>query len=218
MTFVPSVSSTPGYFGTYAPSTFPMPLKGSYSGAWTFNGGQFNWQPQNYYPGSVGSFTYYPYAAGPYQKTITLTTDTGILFYNLDTQIQAIKAYNTSLEAFNAQYTNYLAKIAAETARLKNIQTAIFGVPIKIPSKPCAPTLPDPYYGPMIDWWQTSAASINDTTKAMMGGVISRTASGSTVNSGFLQATSDIGNFTAEQIQYAGHTFGLYGQGNKTMP
>ena len=78
--------------------------------------------------------------------------------------------------------------------------------------------MPDPYYGPMIDWWQTAIGNVNDTTKAKMGGVISRTATGSTINSGFLQATSDIANFTSEQIKYAGHTFGLYGQGNKTMP
>ena len=51
-----------------------------------------------------------------------------------------------------------------------------------------------------------------------MAGVIQRTGAGSTLNSGFIQASLDTANFTSEQIKYAGHTFGLYGQGNYTMP
>ena len=47
MTFMPAVSASPGYFGTYTASTYPMPLYGTYpAGAnaqtkqsWNFNGG-----------------------------------------------------------------------------------------------------------------------------------------------------------------------------------
>jgi len=98
MKFLPAVSASPGYFGTYTANTFPMPLFGTYpAGAnaatkqsWNFNGGQNNWNPNNYIPGSIGPFTYYPYYTGPYQLSQTLTIDTGVLFQQFADQ----KAYN----------------------------------------------------------------------------------------------------------------------------
>ena len=78
--------------------------------------------------------------------------------------------------------------------------------------------MPENYTGPIIDWSNTDIALVNATWIAKRAGVISRTGAGSTVNSGFVQASLDTANFTSEQIKYAGHTFGLYGQGNYTMP
>ena len=83
MTFVTAASTGPGYFGTYELKTFPMPLKLS-SGGWDYNGGQLNWKPQDFIPGSVGAFTYYTYADGPFQNTTTQTIDTGNLFEKID--------------------------------------------------------------------------------------------------------------------------------------
>ena len=78
--------------------------------------------------------------------------------------------------------------------------------------------MPENYTGPIIDWWNTDIALVNATWIEKRAGVISRTGAGSTVNSGFVQASLDTATFTSEQIKYAGHTFGLYGQGNYTMP
>jgi len=78
--------------------------------------------------------------------------------------------------------------------------------------------LPETYTGPIIDWSTNDIALVDATKKAKRAGVISRTGAGSTVNSGFVQASLDTATFTSEEIKYAGHTFGLYGQGNYTMP
>jgi hypothetical protein len=49
-------------------------------------------------------------------------------------------------------------------------------------------------------------------------GWLARTAVGSTVNSGFVRVTNETTSAAANTLLYAGHTFGLYGQGNDTMP
>lgn len=70
----------------------------------------------------------------------------------------------------------------------------------------------------MIDWWAANLAAVNATMKPQMAGVLSRTATGSTMNSGFLRVTTDLGVWTPVQINYTGHTYGLYGQGTAAMP
>lgn len=75
MTFVPAVSATPGYLGTYTAKTFPMPIKSTYPvgsitpESYTYNGGKLNYVPSNFIPGSVGSMTYYTYPSSPFQLT-----------------------------------------------------------------------------------------------------------------------------------------------------
>lgn len=78
MKFMPTASATPGWMGTYTASTFPMPLKTVYPVGATgpadlsfsgYAGGQLNYVPSNFIPGSVGSMTYYTYPSSPYQLT-----------------------------------------------------------------------------------------------------------------------------------------------------
>jgi hypothetical protein len=59
---------------------------------------------------------------------------------------------------------------------------------------------------------------LNSTEIAKKGGVLLRTTAGSSMNSGFIQATLDTQTNVPDNFKWAGHTFGLYGQGDLTMP
>ena len=49
-------------------------------------------------------------------------------------------------------------------------------------------------------------------------GVLAKTANGSTVNSGFLRVTNDTVHNEIANLEFTGHTFGLFGQGKAVMP
>lgn len=103
-----------------------------------------------------------------------------------------------------------------------DLQKALFDAPIAVPLRPCPPTQPLAYKGPMIDWWAANVAAVNATSKAQMRGMLGRNGgAGSTLNSGFLVASTDDSatlDGQAANYQYAGHVFGMWGQGVETMP
>jgi hypothetical protein len=75
----------------------------------------------------------------------------------------------------------------------------------------------------MIDWWQQTVDSINTTSAQKQYGVFERqSVQFPSLNSGFIAATPDSSISTAQSPYplptYAGHTFGLLGQGAATMP
>ena len=92
---------------------------------------------------------------------------------------------------------------------------ALFEEPLPLPQRPCPPTQPAAYSGPMIDWWAANNAAVNATSKAQMRGTLGRNGgAGSTVNSGFLVASTDDSSTVdtvAANYQYAGHVFGMWG-------
>jgi len=97
---------------------------------------------------------------------------------------------------------------------------------VVLPERPCAPTLPAAYQGPSIDYWTGPGASDishtaqekNNTFKAKKYGWLGRTAVGSSINSGFIMASNDTAVNSAANLMFSGHTFGLYGQGQASMP
>ena len=133
-----------------------------------------------------------------------------------------IANYNSLLAVYSSTKTAYETAIASNKARVGDINKILFETPIAVPNRPCAPTKPAAYTGPQIDW--TAAAGATDVTtpltmKPLRKGRLARTAPGSSINAGFVRVSNDTTVPTvANTIMYAGHTFGLYGQGNDTMP
>ena len=108
-----------------------------------------------------------------------------------------------------------------EKKRLNKLTSALFDDPLPVPLRPCPPTQPQAYKGPLIDWWAANNAAVNATSKAQMRGTIDRNGgAGSTLNTGFLVASTDDSSVidTTTNFQYAGHVFGIWGQGLETMP
>jgi hypothetical protein len=125
------------------------------------------------------------------------------------------------LASYNSVKIQYEAAIAANKARVGDLNKVLFEQPVSVPNRPCAPTKPAAYTGPAIDWAAAAGAtdvSNPSTMKAKRMGWLARTAVGSSVNSGFVRVTNETATTAANTLLYAGHTFGLYGQGNDTMP
>lgn len=106
MKFVPDTSAAAsGWLGSMQlPNTYPMPLAGTYpqgtagvnTFSWTYSGSQANWENYKYIPGSLGPYTYYPYANGPFTADTTLTMDSGVLMARFASQTTANNAFLTA--------------------------------------------------------------------------------------------------------------------------
>jgi hypothetical protein len=124
-----------------------------------------------------------------------------------------LSAYNTLRTAYNDANTIYKAQ---QADWYKNT----FESPVAVPTRPCAVSQPVAWTGPVIDWWVTDnlIANVNATGKANMYGVLDRLAlTKPSLNSGFLAPTPD-STATPPVPLNAGHVFGLWGQGEPTMP
>jgi hypothetical protein len=131
-------------------------------------------------------------------------------------------AYASSKTTYDALKTTYNSAITVEKARQADIIKLAFEVYAVVPERPCPPDQPAAYSGPRIDWWVTAnaLASLNSTVTAAMYGTLTNMAVTATpsLNAGFVQATPDTTSTATSVLTWAGHTFGLNGQGIATMP
>lgn len=174
-------------------------------------------------PGSVGDITYWSQIANDVNPSRQITVDTGVLVNDWMMINSQWAGYNTALAASNTAVGAYNTAIAAEKTRVGDFFKAIFEAPVKIPARPCPPTQPAAYSGPMI-WGNltglTAAAGAPQTLEMnAKAGYLSNAVSGQLKStSGFVQVSTDSAVFNATTLAISGHTFGLYGQGASTMP
>jgi hypothetical protein len=130
--------------------------------------------------------------------------------------------YASAKTTYDALAATYNTAIDTEKARQADIIKLAFEAYAVVPERPCPPEQPAAYTGPKIDWWVTSnlLASVNTTTIAAGYGTLDNMAVTATpsLNAGFVQATPDTTSTTTSVVTWAGHTFGLNGQGAATMP
>lgn len=133
-------------------------------------------------------------------------------------------AYNNALAGSNAAVAAYNTAITAEKARVGDFFKAIFEAPVKIPARPCPPTQPGAWMGPMI-WYNltgaltgTDGAAKTAEQAARAGAVVNQGSNAMKTNSGFVRVSSDSTVYNATTLAVSGHTFGLAGQGAATMP
>jgi len=134
-------------------------------------------------------------------------------------------AYEALKTTYESAKTTYNAALKTEATRNNDILAQWFTAPTKIPVRPCPPDVPAAYVGPKIDWWLATSNLVNNvnaTSRVEGYGVLDRMAATimpkPSLNSGFVQAAPDISNGVTPNITFAGHTFGLLGQGNATLP
>ena len=135
-------------------------------------------------------------------------------FYYKDREVTT---YNALVTQYNTDKAAYNLALSRETARNNDMISMWFNAPIKIPKRPCQPTIPTPYEGPKIDWWVTGniIANLNDTMKTSGYGTLDRMQTSlmanPSLNSGFVQVAPDISAGITPNITFAAHTFGLFG-------
>jgi hypothetical protein len=121
------------------------------------------------------------------------------------------------LTAFNTAAAAYNTKAKEEKARKADATKAVFDPPIAVPARPCAPTVPAAYAGPVPNFAGTAALTAaqktaNAATWAENSGVAAATSS---FKMGYLQVNA-ADTATAGDVN-AGHVFGILGQ-EKTWP
>jgi hypothetical protein len=135
-------------------------------------------------------------------------------FYYKDREIATYTALKEKYETDRATYNLALEK---ETARNQDLISMWFNAAIKIPARPCQPTIPTAYEGPKIDWDVTNnvLADISAANKAGGYGTLDRMQTAimpkPSLNSGFVQVAPDISAGITPNITFAAHTFGLLG-------
>jgi len=219
VTFVATSSATPNFLGNYAANTYPTPV----STGTTWNTDQAQWTPLVATPGSIGSVTYWSQIANDVNPSRQITVDSGVLVNDWMMINGQWAGYNNALAASNTAVGAYNTAIASEKTRVGDFFKAIFEAPVKIPARPCPPTQPGAYTGPMI-WGNltglTAGAGAPQTLEmGAKAGFAANAVSGQLkATSGFIQVSTDSAVFNTTTLAITGHTFGLYGQGANTMP
>jgi hypothetical protein len=191
-----------------------------------------NHTPVNDVPGSIGDAIYYPAVDGPSKDTQTLTFDSIILLTSLKNYKAAINTFNTAKSAYDTKKTAYDTAVDKFTKREADFFAKAFTPEEKLPTRPDAPARPSPYTLPNFGLaaaaaatpftWKTTATAQGNTAHLSVltaASTYAKDPSPIAANKrSFLSATTDDAAFAADNYKYAGHVFGLMGQGLATMP
>lgn len=167
----------------------------------------------------MGTLTYYPNQAGPYQSTATDTKDwlkvkESYDQYNLDKA-----AWETTNTAYNLLRTAYNAELEKERLRNEDFLGMLFLPPFPIPQRPCAPDTFPAYDGLKIVYDNAVAFSAWTTQKTDKSAIFTDNSSvKAAINSwrqGYLSPSTDAtaGSQTIAMQQNVAHIYGRLGQG-----
>ena len=177
-------------------------------------------------PGSIGDAIYYSRATGPFKSTQTLKIDQPILSDVYTTFKTNYDAYTTTLNSYNTKKDAYNSALKNEKSRQADFMTLWFNTPITIPARPCPPTQPMAFSGPMMKLsqgfgtsavtWTTIAGQTDQTAYLAVGSTHMPTVFAAT-RYGYLSSTGDTSQAT-QPTGKIGHIFGRLGQGDATEP
>ena len=141
----------------------------------------------------------------------------------------AQNSYDTARNSYNSAKDNYNTQVAAEKARAADFFKSIFEAPVEIPNRPSQPQAPPTWTGPTVKYFhntteQTTFGNLAWEQKkniATYAGALTNTNGDKpSFGSGYLAATPDNTAPAAAPFNasWAGHSFGLIGQGDLSMP
>lgn len=225
--FLPAVSITPAFLGTYTAFTFPNPLKTAGTTITDFPVNPVTFaeetEPYTRMAGDVGDLVYYSNFAGIYKETAAYLVPYAIISDEYQIFRDRFTAFETAKTAYNALKATYDAAIDYQTLKSSDPLRSALQAPTELPTRPCPPDVPTGYAG--IDLQTAPSVAFASWTTTQKGANYATFNSGSqvaavadTLRSGFLQISTNTASITTTETANVGHVFGRMGQGARTMP
>jgi hypothetical protein len=193
-------------------------------------GSMTNWTPESAVPGGwqydwtqsfsnqQGMFMY----ENPQTQTLSPTQMLDWMNFGNQTMVN----YANAVSSFNTDKSAYNTALASEKTRAADFFKSIFEAPVTIPTRPSQPFTPPSFTGPgeLIYFATTaektawdSAAKGTKVGEYTYEGTLQVAPAMPSFGAGWLSATPD-NTITTPNASWAGHVFGVMGQGDAAMP